>query len=71
MTDHQMILAELKKVGARINRRYCKARSIWPIVTPKGGQMQEEDSHSSVLKNMFKKPTRKAQVAELWILQAT
>ena len=43
-----------------MNCRYRKARSIWPIVTPKRGPIQEGDSHFSDLKKTIKKPTQKA-----------
>ena len=44
LTDHRMILAELKGGGVRINLKYCKGSTTWPIVTPKGGPMWEEDA---------------------------
>ena len=44
-TDNWMVLVELKGEGGRRNRRYCKERSIYPIVTPMGVPIQEGDSH--------------------------
>ena len=41
LTEHRMILAELKGVGVRINRKYCKGSTTWIIVAPKGGPMKE------------------------------
>ena len=43
-TDHQMILAELKRGGVRRNRRYFKVRYICPIVAQKGDPMQEPNN---------------------------
>ena len=65
-----MILAEIKREGVRRNRRHCKARSIWPIVAPNWGLMQEGDSNFSDLKNMVKKPTRNTLVMAPWISEA-
>ena len=62
-TDHHVIMEELKGKGARRNHMYCKARSIWSIVTTEGEPIQEGDSHFSDLKNMVKKPTENERVA--------
>ena len=43
LTDHQMILVELKGYGVRRNHNYCKGRTTWPIVITKGSPIQEED----------------------------
>ena len=40
LTDHQIILAELKGGGVRRNHKYCKGRTTWPIVAQKGGPIR-------------------------------
>ena len=50
---------------------YCKARSIWTIVTPKEVPIQEGESNFSDLKKTVKKPTHKARLLALWISEST
>ena len=40
-TDHRMILDKLKGGKVSINCKYCKGRTTWPIVEPKGVWMRE------------------------------
>ena len=56
-TDNRIILEKLNGDRVRRNPRYCKERSMWPIVAPKGGPIQEGDAHFSDLKKEVKKTT--------------
>ena len=55
--DHQMIMSELKGEKVRRNHRYCKGRTTWTIMEPKGVLMQEEYTSFDNLQMEVKKPT--------------
>ena len=71
LTDHQMILAELKGYGLRINCKYFRGRTTWLIVAPKWGPIHEEDAIFNDLQKEVKKPMRKAQDNSTWISEET
>ena len=61
--DYQMVLGEIRGEGSRRNDRYCKERSIWPIVEANGRPVQRGDSNCSDLKKKANKPLRKTRTA--------
>ena len=61
LTDHWIILSELKGGGVHRNHKYCKGRTTWTIVVPKGDPIWMEDAVLNYIRKEVKKPTQAAQ----------